>query len=53
MKDLSNDTIYDFMQNIYNGFICNSKNVANPFLTINRQQFDKIITDLRVEFGIK
>ena len=53
MKDFSNDTIFDFMQNIYNGFICNSKNVVNPFLTINRKQFDEIIEDLRTEFGIK
>ena len=53
IKDFSNDTIFDLMQNIYNGFICSSKNVANPFLTINRQQFDTIINDLRTEFGIK
>lgn len=53
IKNFSNDTIFDLMQNIYNAFICSKKDVINPFLTINRQQFDTIINDLRTEFGIR
>jgi hypothetical protein len=53
ITDFTDDNIFDLMQNIYNGFICTAKNVTNPFLTINRTQFDNVINDLRTEFGIK
>lgn len=45
-----NESIYNFMQNVYHAFICTSPSAPNPYLRINRADFDTQLHEIRQEF---